>query len=357
VKAFPACRGRSLAALPRAALRRPISVRASSDASARFSADDVQANEAINIAKSVPHRLLALMLAGTGAILLLKPVHALQMAYATKGTPLVILMIQVLGAIHLMGGFATNALANAASHGRLSSAIYKHLNSGLASWGTFSLATLYFSSLALTYSVRMVYLASLAAAVVLPVALGKVLHPSDNAKLSSYRSKEWQELAYMYGIAASIANMLALFVAFMFFFPGTSFAPIWLTAKAVSAKVPLGAAGITVLRLLGSGTLLVTAVFNVLQFGAERRRLGASTFKALNWGIAILTGNLIWFVMTGQELGLIDYKPLPVDSLADILRSMLPQWKEIISYQTFGLICSLFPACLYHAMFANLDLD
>lgn len=343
--ATPARVGPSLASRRRAAPRYSAPVRASGDATVSFSADDLQSSNNGNKAKAVAYRGLALALAGTGAGLLYDPSRALELAYAACGTPLVLGLARALGAVHLLAAIATNTLADAASHARLSSDTYKRLNAGLAIWGALSLAALYTAPVALTPAAQAGYGAALAAAAALPVALGKgLLAPLPPPP----RMQNLFTAQRLYSMAGTVAAIFAGTVAYSYFNPG-ALSVSCLTAKAVSAKVTLGALGTTLLRLLGSGGVLAVAVLVTQEDAARRGRLGASTFKQLNWGLAALAGTVLALTESGMKAGLLSFKRIELATFADLAA----QWLDVFTQAGLGTAALLALFATYFAVAAK----
>jgi hypothetical protein len=321
--------GPSLTARPRVvAPRRPLTVRASGDPTVSFSADDLQDNTNITKAKTIAYRALSVALAGAGAALLYDPSKALEVAYAACGTPLVFGLARALGAVHLLAAIVAHTLADAASHSRLSSETYKRLNCGLAAWGTLSLAILYTAPVALAPVAQAAYGAVLAAAATLPPALGKGLLaplPPPPRMANMFTSQR------LYSMAGTVMAVFVGTVAYAYFYPGALGSVSWLTA--VSKKVPLGALGATLLRLLGSGAVLTLAVLGTQEDAARRGRLGASTFKALNWGLAALSCTVLALTEAGMKAGILSFKRIELSSFSDLQA----QWLDVFTQAGLGV--------------------
>ncbi len=309
-----------------------------------YSADDLASNN--NGGKALVYKALAVVLFTTGAGLMVAPTRALQLTFAASPTTLISGLTQALGAVHILAAIATNCLADAASHARLSSETYKRLNLGLFTWGAATLAAYYKVSSAakaavvLASTAQMPFYALYTAAALLPVILaGKVgiFAPLPPAP----RMRPLFTARRLYSLAATAAAIFAIAVGYDVYRPGV-LGVTWLAA-------PLGALGSTLTMFLGCGALLAYQVLVSLEDAARRGRLGASTFKALNWGVALLSGTVMALAETGVKTKVIKLWPAMPQTAAEFSA----RWPDVFSEFALGVAVILGCFSLFSAIAAK----
>lgn len=320
-----------------------------------FSADDLKSNNPrSNIGKALAYKGLTVAFVAAGGALIAYPESSIQFLFdacpavarrATTstyvgGAPtlLILVLTRALGAIHLLAATATFALGNAAFSARLSSDTYKRLNLGLFTWSLASFAALYTAPVALAAAAAPAVTALLATAAALPIILGKnilgTLPPLPQT---------WPIFSAinLYGSGASIALIFALAVAYAFFVPGVLHVT-YLTA-------PLGPLGITLLRLLGAGGVLTWLVLLTQQEAARRGRLGASTFKQLNLGLAFLSGTILELWVSSVKMGLVKWPEVPTN----VLEWTVGNWLNSLSLVGLNMAFFLVVFGIYFALTAK----
>jgi hypothetical protein len=334
-------------ALPiRKALRtiRPSRITVPVRASINYSADDLSSGN--NGHKAVVYRALATTLAVTGVALLIAPTRALQLTFAASPTTLISGLTQALGSIHILAAISANCLSEAASHARLSSETYKRLNLGLVTWGAATLAAYYKVSsvsnaaIVLVPNAHIAFYALYTATIFLPVILtGKagLFAPMPPAP----RMRPLFTAQRLYSLAATAVAIFAIAVGYGVFRPGVVNVS-WLAA-------PLGSLGSTLVTFLGCGALLAYQVLITLEDASRRGRLGASTFKALNWGVALLSGTIMALAETGVKTNVIKLWPAMPQTAAEFSA----RWPDVFSEFALGLAVILGCFSLYSAIAAK----
>ena len=145
----------------------------------------------------------------------------------------------------------------------------------------------------------------------------------------------------VYSVAATAAAIFAIAVGYTVYSPG-ALNISWLA-------VPLGSLGGLLLNLLASGALLGNQVLVNLEDAARRGRLGASTFKALNWGVAIVSGTLIALIETGIKSKIISLWPAFPETVAEFSA----RWPDVFSEFAVGVVVILGCVSLYTAIAAK----
>ncbi|KAL4522240.1 hypothetical protein Ndes2437B_g07976 [Nannochloris sp. 'desiccata'] len=330
----------------RKALRtiRPSRITVSANASVNYSADDLSSGNNGN--KALVYRALAATLAVTGIALLVAPTRALQLTFVAYPTTLISGLTQALGSIHILAAIAANCLSEAASHARLPSETYKRLNLGLVTWGAATLAAYYKVSsvskaaIVLVPNAHIAFYALYTATSFLPVILaGKagLFAPMPPAP----RMRPLFTAQRLYSLAATAVAIFAIAVGYDFYRPGVVNVS-WLAA-------PLGSLGSTLVTFLGCGALLAYQVLVTLEDAARRGRLGASTFKALNWGVALLSGTIMALAETGVKTNVIKLWPAMPQTAAEFSA----RWPDVFSEFALGVSVILGCFSLYNAIAAK----
>lgn len=288
--------------------------------------------------KAAAYKALAAALSVVGVALIFAPQKAIEVAYAAAPTPLLVHLAQMYGAVHVLAFNMASCLADAASHARLNSETYQKLNSGLMLWGVaaliaFTQAPVAAAANAVLYG----YGAVLGASVAVPAVCANGFA----AKLP--------KLLPLHIFAASTAYMLgaiatAGFGAFVLL--STLGHPVAISTAWV--KAPLGPLGVTMLRLLGSGSILAFFVLITLADAAKRGRLGASTFKALNWATAALTTAILTVAYIGTGLNTVNLSAALPTSLAAV-----NSWADVVVAAQLLTVPLLAVVSLYQALTAK----
>lgn len=301
-----------------------------------YSADDLQ--DTNNRPKAVLYKILALGLASAGVGLLYSPQKAIELAFSATPTPLIQGLVRILGSVHLLAAISANSLGDAASHARLSSDTYKRLNLGLALWGAASLAVFLKGPVVATFNAQIAYGTLLGLSGVLPLVLANGLFaalPPPQRFWPLFRAERLYDMASTAAIVFTGASLYA------YFNPGVLNAT-WLVAS-------LGTLGTEVIRLLAAGGLLAYMVLTTLEDAARRGRLGASTFKALNLGVAIVSSSIAAGAQAGSQIGLFKFWP----ALPQTLSELGARWVDVFSEYALGLSVLLGVISLYFALFAK----
>jgi len=242
--------------------------------------------------------------------------QALQVSPAVAGTPIAGLNI-TLAIIHFIAAIAANCLSDAAPQDRLSSDICKRLNFGLFAWGAATVAVYFTSKVALDIILIPLYFftASYMASVLFPI----IFSSKEGLSFSPPPSTGHHFIGRnLYGSAAAISPIFAITVGYNICKPGVlTFSWMVTSLDSLSSHA---------ISLLGAGALLVHQVLVILQEAAHHGRLGSSTIRNLNWGVAILCGSIINLVVTGAQLRIIRW-PLPVEAptfLKSIILDIFP---------------------------------
>jgi len=312
-------------------------------ASINYSADDLTSGNSGN--KALVYRALAATLAVIGIALLVAPSRSLQLTFAASPTTLISGLTHALGSIHILAAIAANCLSDAASHARLTSETYKRLNLGLVSWGVATLAAYYKVSSGSNAAVALAnshiaFYALYTATSFLPVILaGKagLFAPLPPAP----RLRPLFTAQRLYSLAATAVATFAIAVGYSLFRPGV-LSVSWLAA-------PLGSLGSTLVTFLGCGALLAYQVLVTLEDAARRGRLGASTFKALNWGVAFLSGSIMALAETGVKANVIKLWPAMPQTAAEFFA----RWPDVFSEFALGIVVILGCFSLYSAIAAK----
>ena len=301
-----------------------------------YNADDLK--DSNSKPKAILYQILALGLAGAGIGLLAYPSKAIELGFSATPTLLIQGLVRILGSVHIIAAISANSLASAASHARLSSDTYKRLNLGLTTWGAASLAVFLNAPVVATFNAQVAYGSLLGLSAVLPLLLNNGLF----ASLPPPR-RFWPlfKAERLYDMSSSAVLVFILASIYAYFNPGV-LNTTWLAA-------PLGALGTAVLRLLASGGLLAYFVLTALEDAAHRGRLGASTFKALNYGVAIVSGTILAVSQVGYNKGLLKFWP----ALPQTVTELSARWVDVYSEYAFALVGALGLFSLFFALFAK----
>lgn len=239
---------------------------------------------------------IAALLGASGMLLAVAPTRAVEFLYSACPTLLVAGMVRAFGSILLLAAVCAYCLKEAAEKDLMRSDTYKRLNLGLFWWG-----------LGTALAVWLAPQQPLRAALGLCTAV--LLATSAHAALTYNETSEagggWNPLFLLRQCLSTLGNVGSYKNS-----PNTALYALYtygLSAKAASAAViailwegrlrlakeglllsPLGTLGHTFLPLTGLGYALGAVVLYTLKDAAYRGRLGASTFRALNIGVAIV---------------------------------------------------------------------
>ncbi|PRW58943.1 collagen alpha-3(VI) chain isoform A [Chlorella sorokiniana] len=244
--------------------------------------------------RGLAYGALAVLLGGAGLALLAVPQRCVEFLWAATPSVLVAGITRNFGSVLLLVAVCAHCLKEAAEHGRMQSETYRRLNLGLLWWGLGSALALW---LAPAQPLRMGQ--GLMTALLLATAwhAGLTYQETDEqglkpgylfkqflgslGNLASYSNTDKSAIVslYVYGLAAKTTIAAA-------------------AAHLLEGKMrimsdglllaPLGSLGVSLLPLVGVGYLLVALVLFTQKDAARRGRLGASTFKSLNAGLAIV---------------------------------------------------------------------
>lgn len=275
---------------------------------------------------------------GLGAAFLGAPNPVIELAYAATPTLLMGGMVRALGAVHLLAAIVTSALSDAAHHDRLNSDTYKRLNLGISLWGVASLAAFFNSPVAATFNAQIVYGSVLGAAAFVAPVLSKGLFAPLPPLPSLLPLISARRIYNLGGSAAAVFAGTVLWSAVSLGVPSVSY-----------LAAPLGVLGTLAVQLLAAGAVLLTFVLMSLEDAARRGRLGASTFKSLNWGVALVGGVIAALAEKGVRVGLLKaWPPLPTTA-----NELLARWTDVFSEYAFGLTVIVALFSLFKAVTAK----
>ncbi|KAL4428567.1 hypothetical protein ABPG77_008879 [Micractinium sp. CCAP 211/92] len=246
--------------------------------------------------RALAYAAISGLLGFSGLALAVAPSQAVRFLWGACPSLLVAGLARALGSTLLLAAVCANCLKEASEKDLLRSDTYKRLNLGLMWWGAATALALWLApALPLRYALGA--WTALLAATSAHAALtyhetseqGEGLNPiflarqslSSLGNLASYANGPHAAVyaMYAYGLAAKVA--IAAVVA------------ILLHGQLKLAQdglllAPLGALGETLLPANAVGYALAAVVLYTLKDAAGRGRLGASTFKALNIGVAVV---------------------------------------------------------------------
>lgn len=277
--------------------------------------------------------------------MLVAPNPVIELAFAATPTLLVGGLVRVLGTVHLLAAIAASALSDAAHHDRLTSDTYKRLNLGMSLWGAASLAAFLNSPVAPTFNAQILYGSVLCAAAFGAPLLSKGLFAPSPPLPRFLPLISAQRIYNLGGSAAAVFAGTVLWSAVRSGVPSVSY-----------LAAPLGPLGTLALQLLGAGALLLTFVLMNLEDAARRGRLGASTFKSLNWGVAFVGGCTALLAEKGTRAGLLKaWPPLPglLKAWPTTGNELLARWTDIFSEYAFCVTVIVALFSLFKAMTAK----
>jgi hypothetical protein len=222
-------------------------------------------------------------------------------ATATVGAVAVAGQIRILAGFYVLAALAAHSVATAAAAGRLGSSTYQRLLVGLAAAGALALYSLQEPGVALAATPLLagkVVSGALAASSLLMLAFGcgrgllaapvALVKGTLTAATSVLKISGPASAAYSLGAVATAAITAIL----------ASGAP-----PRSMVAVPANALGAFLMKHTAAGAALAVAACLVLADGARRERLGASTFRVTNLGLAAallsIGANVGWWVHTG----------------------------------------------------------
>jgi len=292
-------------------------------------------------AQSFAYRGLTVALGIVGFGLVGNPSGILELAYAASPSDLVSHMIRSLGAFHILSAVVTSTLADAASHARLGSDTYKSLNLGLIAWAACSLTAFFTAPVVPPTTTQAIYGSLLASAVTVPAVCSQGL----TVKIPKPKLFPLLSAHAMYDVATTLTLAFGTIVL-LYTTNGIGTMPVpqlsWVYAT-------LGAVGVTMLRLLGAASVLSFSVLTTLSDAAKRRRLGASTFKALNLGVAMVSGVLTAVALAAEKAGTVHLAVALPSSLADVIT----RWPDALSAVSFAAVPLMGLVALYQLVAAK----
>ncbi|KAI3439039.1 hypothetical protein D9Q98_001449 [Chlorella vulgaris] len=272
---------------------------------------------------------LTALLGVSGLVLAAAPATVVQFVWATRPSLFVAGVARITGALVLLAAVCANCLKEAAEHERLPSDTYQRLNLGLMWWGVGTCLALWTAKqqptrLALGLCTLLLSATSFHAAMTVQETSEGGLNPFFLAKrflsslgnLSSYHNTGRSSIVPLYGyglaakgaLAAALAILLQgrLQLAQAVTAVGVANVPAGATAAQNGLLlVPMGTLGNAVARVTSVGYLLLSLVLFILKDAAQRGRLGASTFKQLNIGVAVVGITASSSVAAGLQAGFI----------------------------------------------------
>lgn len=288
-------------------------------------------------------RALAVVLALGGGGIIAAPTKLVEAAYLATPTPLVAGLTQVVGATFFLASSVSWCLANAALGNRLSGNTYQRLSLGLAAWGAVSLAAVQiFPPVAATTTAQAVFsglagVVALSAGTTFQSASGRTLAAQPSALAQDFVASVQGMLSYetpmvaAYSVATKVAGLLVA-ACWAGVIPGIEGSPL---------SQPVGALGKTALRIAAAGALLATYALFTLADAAKRGRLGASTFKLLNLGVAATSIGVAAVVANLVREGVL------------VLDTSAPALVQALGYGALGVPAALGLLTLYNSFAAK----
>lgn len=239
---------------------------------------------------------LALIHTVLAASLIASPERFVAAAFAAVPSgALITSLFRILGSIYLVAAVCCRRLASAARSGRLSSDTYKRLGLGVMGTGVATLIVfaLFSRSIYMSLPFKLLLLVTNGVSTLVPWIFFELSLPPRPTTANSTPS------SFVYRCA--FYSSLLLLPALVNTFHGPQDPSAVLT--------PVGILGRYAISLIAAGFLLVSSVYRVLQDAAQRDRLGASTFKALNWAVFVLTSTVLGHVLLGIYHGVLMITP------------------------------------------------
>lgn len=254
---------------------------------------------------------IAALLGIPGLALAVAPCRAMEFLWGACPTLLVAGLGRMFGSMLLLAAVVASCLKDAAEHDRLRSETYQRLNLGLMWWGLGTVVSLWLAPqqplrLALgvctallgatTAHAALTYHETSEQGLSLPYLVRQFFKSLGN--LGDYKNNDSTALysLYAYGFAAkaTVAAVTAIL------FHGQL-----RLAKDGLLLAPLGTLGQALVPANGVGYALLAVVLVTLKDAAARGRLGASTFKALNIGAAIVGLTNCITLVSWQQAGVL----------------------------------------------------
>lgn len=282
---------------------------------------------------------LALFLAVLAAGLIGAPERSIEAGFAAvPSSALVTSLFRILGSIYLVAAACCRRLASAARSGRLSSDTYKRLSLGVVGSGAASLVVLglFNTPVHTSLPLKILLLVTYGVSIIVPFLFSELSVPAGPPTGNPTASS----LVYRCAFYGSILLLPALFSAF--------YGPRDPSVLATS----VGVLGRFTISLIAAGYLLVTTVYRVLQDAAQRGRLGASTFKALNWAVIVLNSTIMGHILFGLYHGVVALPPNSSVWLSAI-HPFTQKWGELylLAYSLFIPVLAI--VSLFNAMTAR----
>lgn len=222
-----------------------------------------------------------------GLALIAFPSNVLSIAYnASPGNTLVSSLAIMMGGIHLYASMFSHTLKSAAENSRLYSNTYQRLAFGLGAWSFASMLKIAFMS---STSASLTAISANSYALLFALTLGAqfVCAKGQQIDFVTWNPLRFNMMENVYGFGTLFALLGTLAVWIQAFFP-ESFLGAQLGALSWIIA-PAGALGRELLQFLSAGGFLLFSAFTVLLDASKRGRLGASTFKALNFSTGMLS--------------------------------------------------------------------
>ncbi|GAB4815681.1 hypothetical protein N2152v2_002727 [Parachlorella kessleri] len=282
--------------------------------------------------RGLAYSLLTVVLGTLGLFFVALPQHVVEFAFVAAATAVPVGLLRLVGGTFLLAAVASNCLKEAADHGRLKSDpyqrlnpyriskpeaadhgrlksdTYQRLNLGLFWWAAGSLAVVWLAGRGLevraaanwTFTVLMAFAALVPALTYHATSPEGLSPPFLLARLLESAGATWDPHAGASATAYGLATLLTGFGAVAIL---VGKLPV---LQAPKLAAPLGALGGLLLKLQGVGMLLACVVHFTLKDAAARGRLGASTFKSLNAGIALVCLNNLLVLSSWLRGGLVE---------------------------------------------------